>query len=94
MRLVNVPPTLRSLDAEGVCQSSEAAFHFMMCSGVTQWVHTLATGAWIRASTVMRIAWSFISFVGLLFLFLMWSSGLARYGDSFVSVRWEMRGNG
>lgn len=30
----NLPPVFRSFCAFGVCQSGEALFHFMMCSGV------------------------------------------------------------
>jgi hypothetical protein len=34
MREEKAPPTRRSAEARGVCQSSAAAFHLLMSSGV------------------------------------------------------------
>src|SRR5690606_441245 len=47
------PPTRRSTVAAVVCQSSDAAFHCLMSSGVVYARHTSSTGAAMRASTVI-----------------------------------------
>ncbi len=52
---LNFPPGLKSLVAEVVCQSSDALFHCMMCSGEVYMVQTFSTGAWTIASTVMLV---------------------------------------
>src|SRR5215207_9897949 len=51
----NLPPTLKSFSDRGVCQSSEALFHFMMCSGAVQNFQTFSVGALIVAFTVMVV---------------------------------------
>ena len=39
----------------GVCQSSEAAHHFTICSGAEKYFHTFSTGAFTVVSTVMLV---------------------------------------
>jgi len=55
MREMNVPPTLRSDVARGVCQSGEALFHSLMCSGAVHMSQTVSAGAKTVASTVMEV---------------------------------------
>src|SRR3954453_3928484 len=53
MRDENVPPTGRSTAAAVVCQSSDAAFHCLMSSGVVHARQTSSIGAATVASTVI-----------------------------------------
>src|SRR5438105_1412808 len=55
MRDVNFPPSRRSFVALGVCQSSDAVAHFVMCSGSFQHAHTFSIGALTDVSTVMGV---------------------------------------
>ncbi|WP_369750961.1 hypothetical protein [Pontibacter sp. BAB1700] len=55
MRELNLPPTWRSFSARGVCQSSEALFHLVMCWGSVQNCHTFSTGACMLAPIVMGL---------------------------------------
>src|SRR5258707_41642 len=69
----NLPPTRRSFSANGECQSSDALFHFVMCSGDVQYCHTFSTGAFTVFSTVIFVACCSIFgvFNGLCDLFLV-----------------------
>src|SRR3954451_3217451 len=52
----NWPPTRRSTAAAVVCQSSDAAFHCLMSSGVVHARQTSSTGAATVVSTVICMA--------------------------------------
>src|SRR5687767_2279963 len=52
IRQLNLPPFLTSFSARGECQSSEAWFHFVICSGLVQYSHTFCTGALTVLDTV------------------------------------------
>src|SRR5918995_3689501 len=53
MRALNLPPSRRSTSLSVVCQSSWAAFHCLMSSGLFQASQTLAIGALTAVSTVI-----------------------------------------
>src|SRR5687768_14757482 len=55
IREENFPPVRKSFSAFGVCHSSEALFHLVMCSGSDQSFHTFSTGALMVVSTVMVV---------------------------------------
>src|SRR5690554_2774895 len=50
MRYENLPFSLRSFSARGLCQSSDALFHFTICSGLVQQVHTFSGETFTVAS--------------------------------------------
>jgi hypothetical protein len=53
IRVMNLPPGLKSFSARGACQSSEALHHRVMCSGFVQYFHTFSTGALMVDDTVI-----------------------------------------
>jgi len=53
MREENAPPSRKSTVAAVVCQSSDAAFHCLMSSGVVQARQTYSMGAATVVSTVI-----------------------------------------
>src|SRR5687767_8072075 len=55
MRVTNLPPSRRSTVLRGVCQSSEAAFHCLMSSGLFHAPQTVFTSAFTSVSTVIFI---------------------------------------
>src|SRR5687767_14274508 len=61
----NLPPVRKSFSALGVCQSSEALFHWVMCSGFDQKSQTFSTGASIVFSTVITV----FSFTSIVYVF-------------------------
>ena len=63
MREEKAPPTCKSTLAAVVCQSSEAAFHWVMWLGVVQAFQTCSVGAAIFVSTVIFIVFSSNSLV-------------------------------
>src|SRR5687768_326193 len=62
IREVKDPPVRRSFSARGVCQSSEAEFHLVMCSGSLHSFQTFSTGALTFVLTVIVFS-LFIFFV-------------------------------
>src|SRR6218665_2503427 len=54
MVVEKLPPSRRSLVAAGACQSSEAAHHLVICSGLLHASQTFATGALTIVSTVIN----------------------------------------
>src|SRR5947208_3086909 len=50
-----LPPSRRSFWAVGVCHSSVAVHHCVICSGFDQYSHTFSTGASILARTVSTV---------------------------------------
>src|SRR4051812_10838326 len=73
MRDENWPPTRRSSEAAVVCQSSDAAFHCLMSSGVVHARQTSSTGA----ATVVSI----VIFMEVLPSFLVRASTSSSNGD-------------
>src|SRR5689334_2112651 len=63
IRVLNFPPTRRSFSERGECQSGDALFHLVICSGADQYCQTFCTGARTVASIVILVLFAASIFV-------------------------------